>query len=363
MESGKKRKGNKRCRYQGPGQERPCEKSQQYKFFNNSHYCQKHYNQSLHHQQGTEQSRSTNPVNGHIIVSELSSIQQDELHLNQATVQPCSEIPVNARTDIDGIIVNAYASILNEELVVAQATTQPCNATPIDTTKNNNASSRVPHDELLLDQATVQPRNENPVNVTTNNDGITIDASTTSILNEESIEEPHSSTPIDMTANGNVFNPTNRVCHKELIGAQPTIELESNASVEPTSPQHREAVENNATIQPSSTNQNHWEEPSNTISPQDGAAVENNDCDFDASCGILQWELDSTAATKQQIYSDKNRNAIPRNKAEVALLPARFEAIVRSAVKEVAEQVSLERAPLINELKCLIEMLESNYLN
>ncbi len=56
---------------------------------------------------------------------------------------------------------------------------------------------------------------------------------------------------------------------------------------------------------------------------------------------------------------DENRNAIPRNEAEVILLPARFEAIVRSAVKEAVEQVSLERASLINELKLQIEMLES----
>jgi hypothetical protein len=90
---------------------------------------------------------------------------------------------------------------LNEELIVAQATTQPHNKTLIDTTENNNASSRVPHDESLLDQATVQPHYENLVNVTTDNDGITIDASTTSILNEESIEEPRSATPIDTTAN------------------------------------------------------------------------------------------------------------------------------------------------------------------
>jgi hypothetical protein len=261
-------------------------------------------------------------------------------------------------TDIDGIIINASASILNEELIVAQATTQPRNATPIDTTENNNASSRVPHDDLLLDQATVQPCNENPVNVTTDNGGITIHASTTSILNEESIKEPLFATPIDTTANnyGNIFNPTNRVCHKESIGAQLTIELESNAPVEPISPQHGEAV---ATTQPSSTSQNHYEEPSNTISPQDGAAVDNNDCDFEASCGIQQWELDSAAATEQQIYSDENRNAIPRNKAEVALLPARFEGIIRSAVKEAVEQVSLKRAPLINELKRQIEMLQS----
>ncbi len=284
------------------------------------------------------------------------------MHLNQATAQPHSKNPVNAATDIDGTIINASASILNEELIVAQATTQPCNTAPIDTTKNNNASSRVLHDELLLDQATVQPRNENPVNVTTDNDGITIDTSTTSILNEELIEEPRSATLIDTTANndGNVLNPTNRVCHKESIGAQePTIELESNAQVETISPQHGEAVENNATWQPSSTNQNHCKESLNTISPQDEAAVENNDCDFDVSYGIQQWELDSIAVTKQQIYLDENTNAIPRNKAEVALSPARFEVSVRSAVKEAVEQVSLERAPLINALKRQIEILES----
>ncbi len=43
-------------------------------------------------------------------------------------------------------------------------------------------------------------------------------------------------------------------------------------------------------------------------------------------------------------------------------MPARFEAIVRSAVKEVVKQVSLERAPLINELKRQIEMLQSRLL-
>jgi hypothetical protein len=125
--------------------------------------------------------------------------------------------------------------------------------------------------------------------------------------------------------------------------------LESNAPVEPISPQLGEAVENNATTQPSSKNQNHCKEPSNIISTQDGAAVENNYCDFNASCGIQQWELDSAAVTKQQITLDENKNAISRNKAEVALLPARFEVIVRSAVKEGVEQVSPERAPLINE--------------
>jgi hypothetical protein len=43
-------------------------------------------------------------------------------------------------------------------------------------------------------------------------------------------------------------------------------------------------------------------------------------------------------------------------------LPAEFEAIVRSAVKEAVQQVSLERAPLINALKCQIKMLESRLL-
>jgi hypothetical protein len=109
-------------------------------------------------------------------------------------------------------------------------------------------------------------------------------------------------------------------------------------------------------------NQNHCKKSSNTISPQDGAAGENNYCDVDASCRILQWELDSAAATKQQIYLDENRNAIPRNKTEVALAPAEVEVIVRSAVKEAVQQVFLERAPLINALKRQIETLESRLL-
>ncbi len=65
--------------------------------------------------------------------------------------------------------------------------------------------------------------------------------------------------------------------------------------------------------------------------------MENNDCYVNASCGIQQWELDSAAATKQQIYLDENRNVIPRNKAEVALAPAEVEAIVRSVVKEAVQ--------------------------
>jgi hypothetical protein len=78
--------------------------------------------------------------------------------------------------------------------------------------------------------------------------------------------------------------------------------------------------------------------------------VENNDCDVNTSCETQQWELDSAAVTKQQIYLNENRNAIPWNKAEVALAPAEVEAILRSAVMEAVQQVSLERVPLINAL-------------
>jgi hypothetical protein len=126
-----------------------CEKYQQYRSNKNSCYCQKHYNEFLQNQQGTEQPRSTNSVNGHNIVSEWSSIQKDELHLNQTTVKPSSKNPVNAMTDINGIIFNATASILNEKLIVAQATAQPRNAIPTDMTKNINASIRVLHDDCF----------------------------------------------------------------------------------------------------------------------------------------------------------------------------------------------------------------------
>jgi hypothetical protein len=178
---------------------------------NINHYCLKHYKQSLQHQQGTEQPRSTNPVDGHIIVSASSSVQQDELHLNQATAQPPYKSPINGMTDNDGI-------------------------------------------------------------------------------------------------NGNAFNPSISVWHKELIGAQATMELDCGASVEPfpspigerllhaalinnspTSPIQDQATAQ-PTVQPSSANQHHCDEHSNTISPQHGARVENNDSDVDFSSGILQWE-------------------------------------------------------------------------
>jgi hypothetical protein len=74
-------------------------------------------------------------------------------------------------------------------------------------------------------------------------------------------------------------------------------------------------------VQPSSANQHHRNELSNTFSPQDGAAVKNNDSDVNASSGIQQWELDSAAATEQQIYSVENMHASPRIRAEVALAP------------------------------------------
>jgi hypothetical protein len=99
---------------------------QQYGGGNINHYCLKHYNQSLQHQQGMEQPQSTNPVDGHIIVSASSSIWQNELHSNQATAQPGPKNPINATTannGINGNIFNPFISVWHEELIGAQATT------------------------------------------------------------------------------------------------------------------------------------------------------------------------------------------------------------------------------------------------
>jgi hypothetical protein len=102
-----------------------CQKLQQYGESNINHYCLKHYNQSLQHQQGTEQPQSTNPVDGHNIVSASSSIWQDEMHLNQASVQPRFKNPIDATTDNDGIngkVFNPSISIWHKEWIGAQAT-------------------------------------------------------------------------------------------------------------------------------------------------------------------------------------------------------------------------------------------------
>ncbi len=92
-------------------------------------------NQFLQYQQGTEQPRSTNPVDGHIIVSASSSIWQDELRFNQETVQPCSENLINAMTDIDGIngnVFNQSISVWHQELIGAQATTELDSGAPVE---------------------------------------------------------------------------------------------------------------------------------------------------------------------------------------------------------------------------------------
>ncbi len=99
-----------------------------------------------------------------------------------------------------------------------------------------------------------------------------------------------------------------RLLHAALINNSPTTPIQDQATAQPT-------------VQPSSANQHHRDKPSNTISPQDGAVVENNDSDVDASSGIQQWELDSAAATKQQLYLVENMRASPRIGAEVALAP------------------------------------------
>jgi hypothetical protein len=135
MEGGEKRKRNPCCGFQGLGQEMPCQKLQQYMEGNINCYCLKHHNQSLQHQQGTEQPGSTNPVDSHIIVSASSSIQQDELHLNQEAVQPCSKNSINVTTDNNGIngnVFKPFLSVWQKELSGAQATMELDNGAPVE---------------------------------------------------------------------------------------------------------------------------------------------------------------------------------------------------------------------------------------
>jgi hypothetical protein len=73
------------------------------------------------------QPQSTNLVDGHNIVSASCSIWQDELHLNQASAQPCFKNPIDATTDNDGIngkVFNPFISILHKEWIGAQATAE-----------------------------------------------------------------------------------------------------------------------------------------------------------------------------------------------------------------------------------------------
>jgi hypothetical protein len=88
--------------------------------------------------------------------------------------------------------------------------------------------------------------------------------------------------------------------------------------------------------------------------------VENNDSDVNFSP-----ELESAAATKQQPYLVENMHASPRIGAEVALAPVQrteLKRIVRLAVNEAVQQVSLQRADMVNALICKIEVLQSKIL-
>jgi hypothetical protein len=143
-----------------------------------------------------------------------------------------------------------------------------------------------------------------------------------------------------------------RIFHAALINNSPTTPIWDQAIAQPT-------------VQLSSANQHHRNEPSNTISPQDGAAVENNDSDVNAFSDIHQWESDSAAATQQQLYFVENMHASPRIGAEVALAPVQqteLEKIVRLAVNKAVQQVSVQRADMINALKQEIEELQSKIL-
>jgi hypothetical protein len=93
--------------------------------------------------------------------------------------------------------------------------------------------------------------------------------------------------------------------------------------------------------------------------------VENNDSDVDFSYGIQQWELDSAAATRQQLYLVENMYASPRIGAKVALAPVQqkeLERIARLAVNEAVQHVSEQRADMINAFKREIEDLQSKII-
>jgi hypothetical protein len=143
-----------------------------------------------------------------------------------------------------------------------------------------------------------------------------------------------------------------RLLHAALINNSPITPIQDQATSQPT-------------VQPSSANQHHRNKPSNTISTQHGAPVENNDSDFDFSSGIQQWELNSAAATEGQLYSVKNMHASLRIGAKVALAPVQqteLKRIVRLAVNKMVQQVSVQRADMINALKREIEDLQSKIL-
>ncbi len=92
--------------------------------------------------------------------------------------------------------------------------------------------------------------------------------------------------------------------------------------------------------------------------------MENNDSDVNASSGIQQWELDSAAVTEQQLYLVENMHASPRIGAEVALAPFQetVKRNVRLAINEVVQQVSIQRANMINAWKCKKGELQSKIL-
>ncbi len=72
--------------------------------------------------------------------------------------------------------------------------------------------------------------------------------------------------------------------------------------------------------------------------------MKNNDSDVDFFSGSQQWESDSTAATKQQLYLVENMHASPRIRAQIALAPVQeteLERIVRLAVNKAVQQVSI----------------------
>jgi hypothetical protein len=239
---------------------------------------------------------------------------------------PCQKLQQYGEGNINCYCLKYYNQFLQHQ----QRMEQPGSKNPANGHIIVSASSSIWQDELHLNQASAQPRSKNLINAKTDSNDF----------------------------NGNVFNPSISIWHEESIGAQATTELDSSASVEPfpspigerllhvasinsspTTPIWDQATAQPA-VQPSSTNQHHRDKPSNTISPQHGAPVENNDSDANFSSGIQQWELDNAAVTKQQLYLVENMHASLRIGAEVALAPVQWtelNRIVRLAVSKAVQ--------------------------
>jgi hypothetical protein len=169
MKSDDKRKKNiQKCGYVVDGE--ACMKFAQCTPGNSEHFCQKHF--QLWQQQintchlGGD--RTTAHNNG-IIVNASTSVRQEEMNGDQPSAQPRSANPVDTTRHNDGMIVNEYiraahndgiivgasTSVCQEEMNVNQPSMQQRSTNPVDTRRNNddmivNESISIQQNHLLL---------------------------------------------------------------------------------------------------------------------------------------------------------------------------------------------------------------------